>query len=280
MIYITEHDIAALDAIRKAVDLVALPNFHEKTHNDFSVQGDNDLFRRVAELRAFSGARSSLVSSMIKGGAMTRAFGGFDVARAAQLEATSVIAQHWDELKVMRFKRKINEILEAAKVIAAIGFKFGSFNKYLENWQFPKRITHSEDIERFWQAFDALQEDLKSRRMPIIRNEITLLHFLENDMHLDCLKPDVVVIRVATNVCLIPGEGKGKTRLTVKKIQEYCAQCDIRPSAVDKYLLAFGGQTWAQPLVKRSYCTKLGGCASPDCPVGTGGHCPTWKGKR
>ncbi len=275
--YVTDRDIASLDAIRKTVDSVALSTFRNEDGKGSDILSDNDFFRKVAELRAFSAARSNLVSAMIKDGAMERAFSGFDVEKAAQLDAKVVLAQHWRNLKAMRFKRKVPEILQAAQAIAKTGREFGGFWKYLAKWHFPERVGTAEDIKCFWESFDALRNDLKSRRMPIIENEVTLLHFLENDMHLDCLKPDVVVMRVATNVGLVPPKGKGRNRTVVSKVQEYCTQRDVRPSMVDRYLLAFGGQTWAQSLVQRSYCTKLGSCASPDCPVGTDGICPTWR---
>ncbi|MFH0772330.1 MAG: DNA-3-methyladenine glycosylase I [Candidatus Omnitrophota bacterium] len=275
MKYTNDHDIAVLDIIREVVNSVALPKLLNMKTDDAHSYTDSEWFREIAKLRSYSAVQASLVSAMIKSGALERAFAGFDINKISELEEEEILTRHWNDIKVIWLRRKVGEILQAGKAIAIISHEFCSFNDYIWKWNFPKRVEDLDSIERFWSAFDALQNDLKRRSVPIIRNEITLLHFLETCMSIDCLKPDVVVMRVAMNTGIVSPNDKKRERLVVKKVQEYCIYRDIRPVMVDNYLLAFGGQTDAQSLVKRSFCTKLANCASDDCPVGIRGNCPT-----
>lgn len=164
-------------------------------------------------------------------------------------------------------------------MIMSISREFGNFHDYLESWKFAKRITCAEDVEYFWQTFDLLRADLKKRGMPIISSEITLLHFLDSVMRLDCLKPDVVVMRVLTNTGTTPLKGKNRYRDAARKVQEYCIQRDTNPKQIDRYLLAFGGQPDAKKFVSASalFCSKEGSCMNHACPVGSSKLYPTWK---
>jgi len=278
MIFLKDTDLKILDGIRSAVDKIALPKFWSGDHSRPKLPDDNDIFRSIAEKRAYGAAQSRLVEAMINDGAMGRAFAGFNVMLAIELKEKEIIDQYWPEIKVIRFKKKVGEILETAKVIAGIGREFGSFAEYLERVGKPRKIEQAEDIEPFWREFDRLLAALKARKLPIISNEITLLHFLEAHLQLDCIKPDIVVMRVMTNTGMVPAKRKDKHRLAVMKIQEYCLLRKIRPQTVDRYLLAFGGQTSAKAFVKKSYCEDDGRCGSSDCPLGKARLCPTWCG--
>lgn len=280
MEHITPHDILVLDAIIKTVDAVALPGFSAHKDTTTEVLKDDALLELLAELRSYSATKSDLVSKMIKSGALAEAFSGFAVKTVSNLNADDILEKHWDKIKVIRFKNKVKVILRTAKAMAAIAEEFGGFQNYLEKWDFPKRVIDKNALDVFWEKFDALIEDLKKRKMPIINNEITLLHFLETHMRFYCLKPDVVVMRVAENTGLVCPGAKGSHRALVKKVQEYCFGKAISPRLIDRYLLAFGGQAWATKLVKRSYCIKSGLCASPDCHIGNSGLCPTWGKKQ
>ncbi|MBE3143677.1 MAG: DNA-3-methyladenine glycosylase I, partial [Planctomycetes bacterium] len=211
--YLNEHDIKTLDTIRNAVDEVALPSFWQMDQDSAGELTDNNVFRMIAEKRAYSAAQSRLVDTMIKNDGLKRAFVDFDVSLAKELITEDVLAKHWAEIKVIRFKKKVGEIIEAAKVIAEIGYAFGSFVKYLEWIGVPRRIKGQEDIDIFWEEFDNLRVDLKVRCLPIISNEITLLHFLESDLQLDCIKPDTIVMQVMTNTGIVSSKGRGMIRL-------------------------------------------------------------------
>ena len=276
MEYLTPHDTSILDAIIRTVDAVTMPDFAVHKGTTPKVLKDDALLKLLAELRSYSATRSDLVSKMIKAGALDDAFSGFSVQTVANLDADNILEKHWDKIKVIRFKSKVKVILRAAKSMAAIAKEFGGFQNYLGQRGFPMRVNDSTTLNAFWEIFDALIEDMKKRKMPIIDNEITLLHFLETHMRLDCLKPDVVVMRVAENTGLVPSGTKGNHRTLVKKVQEYCFGKELNPRLIDRYLLAFGGQAWATKLVKKSYCTKYGTCASPDCQLGDSRLCPTW----
>jgi 3-methyladenine DNA glycosylase Tag len=273
-VYLNELDIRILDIIRNAVNDVALPSFWQTDQDSVGELTDKNVFRMIAEKRAYSAAQSRLVDTMIKNEGLKKAFADFNVSLAKELNSEDVLAEHWAKIKVIRFKKKVGEIIEAAKVIAEIGCEFGSFANYLERTGVPRRIKRQEDIGVFWEEFDNLRSDLKKRSLPIICNEITLLHFLESDLQLDCIKPDTIVMHVMINTGIIPSKGRGMIRLAVKKVQEYCLRTGIRPQLIDRYLLAFGGQTWAKDVVTKSYCRAHNSCDFISCPVGNARLCP------
>ncbi len=215
---------------------------------------------------------------MIKSGALEEAFGGLKVRAAAKLDPEKVINEHWDKIKAMRFRFKVEKIIQAARKIQEISKEFGSFGKYIKSFKIPKKVKNENELKKFWENLDSLLTNLKEREVPIIKSQNTLLHFLETWMDCDCHKPDVVVMRIAKNTGLVPSDDEDGRRLMVKKVQEYCFDKEMNPGMVDGYLLAFGGQSdWKNRVVKRSYCLKEGSCSTPECPVGKKGLCPTWK---
>jgi len=63
----------------------------------------------------------------------------------------------------------------------------------------------------------------------------------------------------------------------VQKVQEYCFDKEMKLRMVDRYFLAFGGQSDWTKFAERSYCLNENKCSTPECPVGKKGLCPTWK---
>lgn len=272
---LTKRDARVFDAIIRAVDSVAKPEFYERINRRLKLSNDDAIFQELAVLCSYSGAKSKHVSEMIKSGALEKAFAGFKVREASKLDTENVINDHWDKIKVMRFKDKVKKIIKAARKIEEISKEYGSIEKYIKSFKIPKKVKNENALEKFWVNFDSLLTDLKKREVPIIKSQTTLLHFLDTWMDCDCHKPDVVVMRIAKNTGLVQSDGKGARRQMVKKVQEYCFDKEMNPRKVDGYLLAFGGQSDWTEFVKRSYCLKEGSCSAPECPVGKKGLCPT-----
>ena len=83
-----------------------------------------------------------------------------------------------------------------------------------------------------------------------------MLHFLL-DVGYDCVKPDLVVMRVAKKLNIVEDEkGDKHFRKTVRFIQEYAISRSIRPSRVDFYFLIDEGQMGVKKFVKPGYYKK------------------------
>ncbi len=136
-------------------------------------------------------------------------------------------------------------MVQCARILRDIETEHGSFAKYLRSFRVPRRIHSMGDIEVFWQAFDALQQDLKRRKMPFFANTTSLLQLLI-DLDHDALKPDLIIMRVACQWGIVPREtGIPALRKAVRAFQEYGVARKRRPLAVDWVVLTHGKQKGA-----------------------------------
>lgn len=74
------------------------------------------------------------------------------------------------------------------------------------------------------------------------------------DTGYDCAKPDLVVMNVATKIGITKKPtGENNLKATVRTIQEYSLNREIRPPVVDLYFLIYGKQKDASKYVEKSY---------------------------
>jgi hypothetical protein len=103
---------------------------------------------------------------------------------------------------------------------------------------------------------DKLLVTLKNNKIPFFQSTTSLLHFLL-DIGYDCVKPDLVVMKVAKKLNIVDSEtGDRNFRKTVRLIQEYSVDRKIRPSIVDFYFLIDEGQMSAKKFVKPEFYKK------------------------
>ena len=165
------------------------------------------------------------------------------------LKPAAVEAMYWDAISAIRFKRKIRAIISSAESLSSIQAKYGSFIELLERTDIPSILQSTADIDRFWQGFDNLLLVLKKEKMPFFKRTTSLLHFLLS-IGYDCIKPDIIVIRVAKKGSMVLSEtGDENLRKVVKDIQLYSVDRQIRPSVVDLYFIIYGGQAGVTNLV-------------------------------
>lgn len=209
-----------------------------------TIESESDLLRKCATLIAYSqNARSDLVSNMIETGAFEAAFADFEISRVVSLEPAEVLTAHWERIRCIRFKKKVESIIATA--VAISNMKQSDFNAvdYLNGY--PRSITTPDEIETFWKSFDSLRAQFRIAGMPYFNQLITLLHLLL-DLGFDCLKPDLIVQKTGIATGMLPPEPKERDlRQLVRTIQEYSLSRQTRPGVVDFYLLVYGGQTWA-----------------------------------
>ncbi len=245
-----------IDLIRRKVDAARKePEFSQRLseraqRTSALLQSDDDVLRVFARLIAYSqNAKANLVSGMFSKNIFGTAFRNFDVEQVRVLKPADVETMYWNAISAIRFKRKIRAIISSAESLSSIQAKYGSFTELLERTGIPPILRSAADVERFWEGFNNLLLVLKKEKMPFFRRTTSLLHFLLS-VGYDCIKPDIVVMRVAKKGKMVPSEtGDENRRKVVRDIQLYSVDRQIRPNVVDLYFLIYGGQTGVTQLV-------------------------------
>lgn len=222
--------------------------------NPATIQDDNDVLKQFARLIAFSqNAPSDKVGDMLNKGIFEGIFHNFEIDKIIKMNPNNIIARHWNKIRVIRFKKKINSIIGCAKSLSLIKSKHGSFIALLKD--IPINLKSEADIEEFWQGFNHLKNELEIAYMPFFKKPTSLLHFLLS-IGYDCIKPDLVVMKVAKKVGIVSADSEKEKLQVVKFVQRYSIARKIRPSIVDFYLLIYGGQRWAKRFVTSSFYEK------------------------
>jgi len=217
---------------------------------------DDQLLRVFATLIAFSqNANSKLVKELILTNAFEEVFENFSVETVSKMNGDEIIEKYWTQKKLshIRFKSKIFQIIKFASKIKT----YGSLSTLLTETNIPERIKSVDDIETFWKGYKILQAGLKERDIPFLQSTTTLLHYLL-DTGYDCIKPDLVVMKVAAKIGIVSSEtGDANFRKTVKVVQHYSLSRNIRPSIVDLYFLIDKRQKAAVEYVRPEFYIPL-----------------------
>jgi hypothetical protein len=237
--------IEKIDACRKEPEFTDELNLRNSKIPDFSISS-RDLFKKMATLICFSqNARSDAVQRMVDTDNFSRIFSGFDIELVSAMDSQEIKDKYWDILKPIRFKGKIDSILNCAKIMNS-----GSINMQEMLKSVPVILKSYEDIDQFWKSFCNIRTQLEQNNMPFFKSTTSLLHLLLY-LGYDCLKPDQIVMNVSINELHLVASQKNRDKIyVVKAIQQYCVDRQIRPAVVDFYLLAEGGQAWANQFKK------------------------------
>ncbi len=211
---------------------------------------DNLILRNLSHLIAYSqNANSKLVEKLLMSGDFDKVFGNFNIDYVAKLNPCDVADEHWAKIKGIRQQTKIFHIVTLARKIK----QSGSFATILNEINIPKTIKTENDIKNFWIGFNVLLSELKSKKIPFFQSTTSLLHFLL-DIGYDCVKPDLVVMKVAKKLKIVDEEtGDKNFRQTVKFVQEYSIDRKVRPSVIDLYFLIDEGQMGARKFVRKEF---------------------------
>ena len=214
---------------------------------------DNEILKTLSYLIAYSqNANSELVEQVIKAGSLDDAFDNFNIKKVITLNPCDIADNYWELLKGIRQQAKLFHIISLARKINNLG----SFTQILNEIDIPKTLTISSDIDLFWTGFDKLLKTFKDTKIPFFQSTTSLLHFLL-DIGYDCIKPDLVVMKVAKKLNIVELEtGDKNFRRAVKVIQEYSLDRKIRPSVVDLYFLIDEGQFGAKKFVTSNFYAK------------------------
>ncbi len=273
----------SLDEIRTAAERCGTEHFHATIRKRLRKHprpfpDDRSMMRHFGAAIAYSqGARSNMVAALLQNPVFEEAFAGFNPERLARMEPSAVRRAHWGELKCIRYRKKVDAIIDCAKILVRIRDERGSFGDYLRSYRIPRRLKNSADVDRFWRSFEKLLADLRHRKMPFFRSTTSLLQLLL-DLDYDSVKPDLIVMRLARRIGMVQKEtGDSHLREAVRKTQEYSVSRGIRASAMDWYLLAYGGQTEAGQALKTRFCPGPGACTADQCRVGAQGLCQDFR---
>ena len=211
---------------------------------------DNEILRTLSHLIAYSqNSNSEVVERLLKSGKYDKAFENFDIEKVVKLNPCDIADNHWESIKGIRQQAKLFHIVSLARKIKQIG----SFATILNETNIPKTIKSENDIKDFWTGFDKLLATLKDKKIPFFQSTTSLLHFLL-DIGYDCVKPDLVVMKVAKKLEIVDNEiGDKNFRQTVRIIQEYSVDRQISPSIIDFYFLIDEGQMGARKFVTKEF---------------------------
>lgn len=215
---------------------------------------DNEILKTLSHLIAFSqNSNSELVEQVLKSGKFDIAFENFDIDKVVKLNPCDIADNHWSSIKGIRQQAKLFHIVSLARKIKIIG----SFTNILNQTSIPTSIRSDADIEKFWLGFDTLLTTLKKNKIPFFQSTTSLLHFLLA-IGYDCVKPDLVVMKVAKKLNIVDNEtGDKNFRKTVRVVQEYSVDRKIRPSIIDFYFLIDEGQMGAKKFVEKEFYTRM-----------------------
>jgi len=256
----TEKTFTEIDKIIETVDQYKTePLFSDeknKRQNKIvsKIPNDNEILKTFAYLIAYSqNSNSETVEQVLKSGKFDKAFNDFNIEDVVKLNPCDIADNHWNSIKGIRQQAKLFHIVSLARKIKNIG----SFADILNQTNIPKSIKTHNDISDFWKGFDQLLTTLKDNKIPFFQSTTSLLHFLL-DIGYDCVKPDLVVMKVAKKLNIVDNEtGDKNFRKTVKFIQEYSVDRQIRPSIIDFYFLIDEGQMGAKKFVRPEFYKRI-----------------------
>jgi len=211
---------------------------------------ENEIIEIFTTLIAYSqNANSKLVEQIIKTGIFNEIFADFDINEIVKMNPCDLADEYWTKIGGIRQQAKLFHIVSLARKIK----KIGSFNKLLTETEIPKIIKTENDIDDFWIGFKKLKKIMEVNKVPFFRSTTSLLHFLLETGY-DCVKPDLVIMKVAKKIGIIEKESGDKNLIqTVRTIQEYSIDRKIRPSVIDLYFLIDEGQLGAKKFVKDEF---------------------------
>jgi len=214
---------------------------------------ENEIIELFTTLIAFSqNANSELVQKIINSGIFKEIFVNFNIDEIVKMNPCDLADKYWLKIGGIRQQAKLFHIVSLARKIK----KIGSFAKLLKEAQIPKEIKNEGDIKQFWNGFHELKKVMEKHKVPFFRSTISLLHLLL-EMGYDCVKPDLVVMKVSKKIGIVDKENGEKNFIeTVKVIQKYCIQRRIKPSIIDLYFLIDEGQFASKKFVKGTFYKK------------------------
>ena len=207
---------------------------------------DNEILKTFTNLIAYSqNAKSDVVEKIIRSGIFNKVFSGFDINKVSQMNPCDLADEYWTKISGIRQQAKLFHIVSLARKIKRIG----SFSRILTEIEIPKQINSTDDIDKFWVGFQKLLKTLKTNKIPFFSSTTSLLHFLL-DTGYDCVKPDLVVMKVSKKLGIVASDKGNKNLIkTVKTIQQYSVQTKRRPAIIDFYFLIDEGQLGAKKYV-------------------------------
>jgi methyladenine glycosylase len=258
--------IRAIDEMTKLVDCFKNAQFTQEAEKrssltpDFNWKDEHILCRLIALIAYSNNAKAAGVTRILESGVFNQVFQNYSVEKVAELSAENIIRTFWQEIKVIRFKRKVDAMIRCANCVLSIRKRHGSFMGYLSGVRLPSAVRSEFDMRAFWEGFSRIQADFRELEFPYFQNFTSLCHLLM-DRGFDCAKPDSAVMKAAVDLEIVPPPPNEKSRAhpeeslqkTVETIQAYAFHRNTRAPVIDLYFLVQGGQSGVNQLIKHEY---------------------------
>lgn len=211
---------------------------------------NNEMMKLFVNIIVFSqNANSKLVQNVIKTGIFDKIFKGYDINEISEMNPCDLADEYWEKISSIRQQAKLFHIVSLSRKLK----KIDSFDILLHQVNIPKNITSEDDIDKFWKGFKKLKKIMEINKIPFFRSTISLLHLLL-EIGYDCVKPDLVVMKVSKKIGIVKDKTGDKNYIkTVRTIQKYSIDRNIKPSIVDLYFLIDGAQLGAKELVSNEF---------------------------
>lgn len=208
------------------------------------------VLRHIAQIIAFAHADSKRVKAMVDSGAYDKVWHDYDLDVVSRMNPCDIAEQEWGTLSSILARTKIFQVVMAARAL----LKRADVAKILNECNIPRKAATLEEVDQFWAGFKVLQRVMRQADIPFVRSTTSLSHLL---LHLgyDCIKPDVIVMRVASRLGIINDDPKKDTNLrkVARVLQEYAVSRGMRPGVVDMYFLIQEGQSEARDWVQSGF---------------------------
>jgi len=280
---------SVVHAIDRMVDRInrfkVEPEFTREIHERSSklpnfAMDDREIFRRLVVLIAYSNNANSLkVTRLVESDAFESMLQNYFIAKWPQFApggacgsedktaefAKAIIDGRWPDLRPIRFRYKVEAWARCAKCLLRTQLEHGSFMTFLKCAGLPSILQSECDIRIFWDSFNQVRHKLRGQKFPYFANFTSLCHLLL-DLGFDCAKPDLIVMKSAVDLGIVPPPPKKKRKpdesgshpeeslgKAVRTIQIYAVHRGMRVPVVDLYFLIHGGQADSRALVKPEY---------------------------
>jgi hypothetical protein len=234
---------------------------------DFNLKDEYLLSRLVALIAYSQQAPSDRVTRLLQTPIFSEIFHDYSVEESAGLSPDKIINAHWPQITAIRFKSKIDAMVDCAKCLLLIQKQYGSFMKYLEKSGLPSTISSDAEFVSFWEGFNRVQAEFLHYKVPYFCNLTSLCHLLL-DFGFDCAKPDSAVMKAAVDLGIVPLPPMGRNsekrrnhpeenlRTAVQTIQAYAVRRRTRVPVIDQYFLIHGGQRDSVQFVRPDYFAR------------------------
>jgi 3-methyladenine DNA glycosylase Tag len=120
---------------------------------DFNLKDEEILGRLIALIAFSNNANASKVNDLVNRQVFKPIFDNYSVEKTAARSADDIKRAHWQEIGAIRFKYKVDAMVNCTGCLLKIRDRHGSFMRYLRSLGLPTVVKSESDIRVFWDGF-------------------------------------------------------------------------------------------------------------------------------